>query len=54
MPRNEADTRALLIEPKLKSAGWSDRLVTREHFYRRDHRYTDHLLENGNDNTLRS
>lgn len=40
MPRNEADTRALLIEPKLKSAGWSDSLVTREHFYRRDHRYT--------------
>lgn len=33
MPRNEADTRALLIEPKLKSAGWSDSLVTREHFY---------------------
>ena len=23
MPRNEADTRALLIEPKLQAAGWS-------------------------------
>jgi type I restriction enzyme R subunit len=40
MSLNEADTRALLIEPKLKTAGWSDSLITREHFYRRDQRYT--------------
>ena len=40
MPLNEADTRVLLIEPKLKAAGWRDSQVTREHFYRRDHRYT--------------
>jgi type I restriction enzyme R subunit len=40
MARNEADTRAQLIDPKLKAAGWSDSLITREHFYRRDQRYT--------------
>ena len=40
MPRNEADTRALLIEPKLQAAGWSSTQVTREHFYRRDQAYT--------------
>jgi type I restriction enzyme R subunit len=40
MARNEADTRAQLIDPKLKAAGWGDSLITREHFYRRDHRYT--------------
>ena len=40
MPRNEADTRALLIEPKLQAAGWSGTQVTREHFYRRDQAYT--------------
>jgi type I restriction enzyme R subunit len=36
---NEADTRANLIEPKLKAAGWSDRQVTREYYYQRDHQY---------------
>jgi hypothetical protein len=36
---NEADTRATLIEPKLKAAGWTDRLVTREYYYQRDHQY---------------
>jgi type I restriction enzyme R subunit len=40
MPLNEADTRAQLIDPKLREAGWTDSLITREHFYRRDHRYT--------------
>jgi type I restriction enzyme R subunit len=40
MALNEADTRAQLIDPKLRTAGWSDSLLTREHFYRRDHRYT--------------
>ena len=40
MPLNEADTRAQLIDPKLRDAGWTDSLITREHFYRRDHRYT--------------
>jgi type I restriction enzyme R subunit len=40
MPLNEADTRVQLIDPKLREAGWSDSLITREHFYRRDHRYT--------------
>ncbi|TEU16125.1 MAG: hypothetical protein E3J21_11545 [Anaerolineales bacterium] len=39
MPLNEADTRVQLIEPKLQAAGWTGSLITREHFYRRDHRY---------------
>ena len=37
---NEADTRAQLIEPKLQAAGWTGSQIIREHFYRRDHRYT--------------
>ncbi len=36
---NEADTRANLIEPKLKAAGWTDRQVTREYYCQRDHQY---------------
>jgi type I restriction enzyme R subunit len=40
MGRNEADTRATLIEPKLKSAGWSDTQITREYYYNRDYQYT--------------
>lgn len=40
MPLNEADTRARLIDPKLKAAGWVDTQVTREHYYNRDHAYT--------------
>jgi type I restriction enzyme R subunit len=37
--RNEADTRATLIDPKLRAAGWSDTQVTREYFYQRDQEY---------------
>ena len=40
MPLNEADTRVLLVEPKLKAAGWRDTQVTREHYYIRGHAYT--------------
>ena len=40
MPLNEADTRVQLIEPKLQAAGWTGSQITREHFYRRDQRYT--------------
>jgi len=40
MSLNEADTRVLLIEPKLQAAGWLGTQVTREHYYRRDHAYT--------------
>jgi len=36
---NEADTRATLIDPKLRFAGWADTQITREHFYQRDHQY---------------
>jgi type I restriction enzyme R subunit len=38
--RSEPDTRATLIDPKLKAAGWTDTLVAREHYYRRDYQYT--------------
>jgi hypothetical protein len=38
--RNEADTRATLIEPKLKAAGWTDTQITREYYYQRDVQYT--------------
>jgi len=40
MMRNEADTRATLIDPKLKAVGWTDSQVTREHYYQRDQQYT--------------
>jgi len=39
--KNEADTRATLIDPKLKAAGWADRQITREHYYQRDQQYTE-------------
>jgi len=38
--RNEADTRATLIDPKLKAAGWTNAQITREHYYQRDQQYT--------------
>lgn len=38
--RNEADTRATLIDPKLKAAGWADTQITREYYYQRDYQYT--------------
>jgi len=37
---NEADTRARLVDPELKAAGWTDQQVTREFYYQRDVRYT--------------
>ncbi len=40
MSLNEADTRVLLIEPRLQAAGWRGTRVTREHYYRRDQAYT--------------
>lgn len=36
IPLNEADTRALLIDPLLNRAGWTRSRVTREHYYRPD------------------
>jgi len=38
--RNEADTRAVLIDPNLSKAGWSDNQITREYYYQRDYQYT--------------
>ncbi|WNC60572.1 DEAD/DEAH box helicase family protein [Thermosynechococcus sp. QS41] len=38
--KNEADTRATLIDPKLKAAEWADTQITREHYYQRDQQYT--------------
>lgn len=40
MGMNEAETRARLIEPKLRAAGWTDRHLGREFYYNRDHQYT--------------
>jgi len=31
MARNEADTRAQLIDPKLEAAGWGSTQIGREH-----------------------
>jgi len=39
MPLNEADTRARLIDPKLKIAGWTDAQVSREYLYQKDRVY---------------
>jgi len=39
MGLNEVDTRAILVEPKLKAAGWTNQQVTRDFFYQRDHQY---------------
>lgn len=38
--RNEADTRATLIDPKLRQAGWEDNQIKREHYYQRNYQYT--------------
>ena len=32
---NEADTRAKLIDPKLKLSGWGESQIEREHFFRK-------------------
>lgn len=39
MPLNEADTRAQLVEPKLKAAGWTDQAISREFYYSTNHQY---------------
>lgn len=33
MPLNEAETRAKLIDPKIKASGWGESLIEREHFF---------------------
>ncbi|WP_340690621.1 EcoAI/FtnUII family type I restriction enzme subunit R [Hydrogenobacter thermophilus] len=40
MPLNESETRARLIEPKLKAAGWKDKEISREFYYKADYQYT--------------
>jgi len=32
-PLTEADTRAKLIDPKLKLAGWGESQIEREHYF---------------------
>ena len=32
-PLNEADTRAKLIDPKIKAAGWGESQIEREHYF---------------------
>lgn len=39
MSLNEAETRARLVDPKLKAAGWTDREVAREFRYSTNYRY---------------
>ncbi len=34
-PLNEADTRAKLIDPRLKLSGWGESQIVREHFFRK-------------------
>ena len=41
MMMNEAETRARLVEPKLKAAGWTDNLLAREFIYSRDYQFTE-------------
>jgi type I restriction enzyme R subunit len=40
MTLNEADTRARLIDPRLKASGWGPEQISREHYYRRDVEFT--------------
>jgi type I restriction enzyme R subunit len=37
---NEADTRAKLIDPKVKASGWGESQIEREHFFRKGHPFT--------------
>lgn len=37
---NEADTRAKLIDPKLRAAGWGEDHIEREHFFQRNRQFT--------------
>jgi len=37
---NEADTRAKLIDPKLRIAGWGDSQIEREHYFLRGRAFT--------------
>jgi type I restriction enzyme R subunit len=41
MMMNEAETRARLVEPTLKAAGWTDNLLAREFIYSRDYQFTE-------------
>jgi type I restriction enzyme R subunit len=38
--RNKVDTRATLIDPKLRAAGWANTSITDEHYYARGQQYT--------------
>src|SRR3989442_14609811 len=37
---NEADTRAKLIDPKLKAAGWGESQIEREHYFQKGRAFT--------------
>ena len=37
---NEADTRAKLIDPKLRIAGWGDSQIEREHYFLKGRAFT--------------
>src|SRR5256885_2185015 len=40
-PYNEADTRAKLIDPSLKAAGWGESQIEREHYFVKNRQITD-------------
>jgi type I restriction enzyme R subunit len=40
-PYNEADTRAKLIDPALKDAGWGESQIEREHYFVRNRQITN-------------
>jgi type I restriction enzyme, R subunit len=40
-PYNEADTRAKLIDPALRAAGWGESQIEREHYFIRNRQITD-------------
>ncbi|MHA2616797.1 MAG: type I restriction endonuclease subunit R, partial [bacterium JZ-2024 1] len=40
MPLNEADTRARLVDPRLRASGWTDQEISREFYYNANHPYT--------------
>ncbi|MCS7262981.1 MAG: type I restriction endonuclease, partial [Aquificaceae bacterium] len=47
---NEAETRARLVEPKLKASGWRDTEISREFYYSRDYTYTEgRIILSGSD-----
>jgi len=55
MSLNEADTRAQFIDPQLQLAGWGKDKIRREHYYTKNHQFTDgRIILRGNNAKHRS